>query len=215
MDEKLLFMINRNWASPELDRMMALASSFDVWFPIIAILVLVLLIRGSFKMRACILTAGLIIGINDGIVSRNLKRIVDRPRPHQSHNDVRIVDFEQAKPRALAVFRPMKIEMSRVSLEDVDGRSFPSSHTINTCSAAIVGLMFFGLRAWWLGAVATIVSVSRIYVGSHWPSDVLVSIFIGCGSTLLLLALLKLLWSRFGGRVFPKVHGDHPRLFGQ
>jgi undecaprenyl-diphosphatase len=215
MDEKLLFLINRNWASPALDRLMALASSFDVWFPIIAILVLVLLIRGSFKMRACILTAGLIIGINDGIVSRNLKRIVDRPRPHQSHNDVRIVDFEKAKPRVLAVFRPTKIEMSRVSLEDVDGRSFPSSHTINTCSAAIVGLMFFGLRAWWLAAIAAIVSVSRIYVGSHWPSDVLVSIFIGCGSTLLLLALLKLLWGRFGGRVLPKVHGDHPQLFGQ
>jgi undecaprenyl-diphosphatase len=213
MDKKLLFIINRDWASPALDRVMALASSFDVWFPIIAILALVLLIRGPFRMRAFILTAGLIVGINDGIVSKNLKRIVDRPRPHQTHNDVRVVDFEKAKPRVLAVGLPMKVEMSRATLEDVEGRSFPSSHTINTCSVAVAGLVFFGLRAWWLAGIAVLVSMSRIYVGSHWPSDVFVSVFIGCGSTLLLLALLRVLWERLGGRLLPRVHAEHPQLF--
>jgi undecaprenyl-diphosphatase len=213
MDEKLLFLINRDWASPALDRVMALASSFDVWFPVIAILVLALLIRGSFRMRAFILTAGLIVGINDGIISKTMKRVVDRPRPHQSHNDVRIVDFEKAKPRLLAVAQPMKIEMSRISLEDVDGRSFPSSHTINTTSVAVVALMFFGLRAWWLVAIAALVGVSRIYVGSHWPSDVIVSVFIGCGSTLLLLPLVNLVWNRFGSWLLPNVHRQHPQLF--
>src|SRR4029450_13556441 len=103
----------------------------------------------------------LIVGINDGLVSKNLKRIVDRPRPHQSHNDVRIGDFQKAKPRLLAVGKPMKIEMSRVSLEDVDGRSFPSSHTINTWSVAVVALVFFGWRAWGLGAIAGVVSLAR------------------------------------------------------
>ena len=215
MDEKLLFLINRDWASPGLDRVMALASSFDVWFPFIALAILVLLIRGSFRVRACILTAGLIVGINDGLVSKTLKRVVDRPRPHQSHNDVRIVDFQKAKPRILAIGRPMKIEMSRTSLEDVDGRSFPSSHTINTCSVAVVGLMFFGLQAWWLVVIAALVSLSRIYVGSHWPSDVLVSIFIGCGSTLLLLVIVNALWKCFGGKVLPRVHGQYPSLFSK
>lgn len=213
MDEKLLFLINRDWATPALDRIMALASSFDVWFPLIAIVILVLLIRGPFRMRAFVLTAGLIVGINDGAVSKTMKRIVDRPRPHQSHNDVRIVDFQKAKPRLLAVTRPMKVEMSRISLEDVEGRSFPSSHTINTWSVAVVGLVFFGWRAWWLAGIAALVSFSRIYVGSHWPSDVFVSIFIGCGSSLLLLALLKWAWKRFGGNILPRVHHAHPQLF--
>jgi undecaprenyl-diphosphatase len=215
MDEKLLFLINRDWASPALDRVMALASSFDVWFPIIAIVVLVLLVRGSFRMRACILSAGLIVAINDGIVSKSMKRIVDRPRPHQSHNDVRIVDFQKAKPRLLAVTRPLKIEMSRISLEDVDGRSFPSSHTINMWSVAVVALTFFGWRAWWLAAIAALVSLSRIYLGSHWPSDVLVSVFIACGATLLMLTLLRLLWERYGGRITPNIHRVNPKLFGE
>ena len=213
MDEKLLFLINRDWASPALDRVMALASSFGLWLPIIVVVVLVLLVRGSFRARACILCAGLIVGINDGLVSKTLKRVVDRPRPHQSHNDVRIVDFQKAKPRILAIGKPMKVEMSRVSLEDVDGRSFPSSHTINTCSVAVVGLMFFGWRAWWLAAIAALVGALRIYLVSHCPSDVLVCVFIGCGSTLLLLSVLNLFWQRFGGRVLPRVYAGHPKLF--
>ena len=171
-----------------------------------------MLIRGGFRIRACIITAGLIVGFNDGILSKNLKRIVDRPRPHQSHNDVRIVDFEKAKPRVLAIAKPMKVKLSQISLEDVDGRSFPSSHTINTCTVAVVGVAFFGLRAWWLAGIAGLVSFSRIYVGSHWPSDVIVSIFLGCGSALLLLALLNRLWNRFGARFLPKVHREHPQL---
>jgi len=213
MDEKLLFLINRDWASPGLDRAMALASSFDVWLPLISVVLLVLLVRGSFRMRACIVSAALIVGINDGVVSKSMKRMVDRPRPHQSFNDVRVVDFQKAKPRVLAVFKPMKIKLSQISLEDVDGRSFPSSHTINTWSVAVVGVTFFGLRAAWLALIAAVVSFSRIYLGAHWPSDVIVSIFIGIGSTLLLLALLKFLWGRFGGKLMPKTHSEHPNLF--
>jgi undecaprenyl-diphosphatase len=213
MDEKLLFLINREWTSPALDRAMALASCLDAWWPVIALAVLVLLIRGSFHMRACIVLAGLIIGINDGIISNTIKHKVDRPRPHQSHNSVRMLDLDKARPRMLAAFKPVKVRLSQASLEDVEGRSFPSSHTINTWSAAIVGLMFFRRRAWWLVAIAALVSYSRIYTGSHWPSDVLVSIFIGCGSTLLLLTLASKLWQRVGQHFAPQLHAQHPRLF--
>lgn len=213
MDEKLLLLINRDWTSPALDRAMGAASSFAAWVPLIVILVLILLVRGGFKMRAFLLTAGLLVGVSDGVISKTLKRVIDRPRPHQTHHDVRIVDLAKATPRLLALAQPAKVKFSSPSLDDVDGRSFPSSHTMNTLAVALAGAAFFGWRAWPFFVIAAIVAYSRIYTGSHWPSDVLTSAFLGAGSSLLLLALLDALWKRRGAALLPRIHAQHPALF--
>lgn len=212
MDQKLLFLFNREWTSPAADRLMALVSSWDVWLPIAAILIVLFLIKGHFRERAYVVTLLLVVGINDGLVSHTLKRAIGRPRPHQAIAEVRVVDLKKAKPRFLAIFSPAKVKMSKPSLDPVDGRSFPSSHTINMFSVALVSVAFYGWAAWWTFAIAALVSYSRMYVGVHWPSDVITSIFIGIGSSLLLLALFEFLWCRFGGKWLPAIHGRHPRL---
>ena len=212
MDQKLLFLINRQWTSAGLDWFMGAISCFAAWAPILLVLVLVLVFAGGFKLRAFLVTAALIVGINDGLVSKTLKRLVDRPRPHQVMNDVRIVDLAKATPRVLALFKPAKVKLSRVEFGEVEGRSFPSSHTMNCFSAALVALCFFGRRAAWGFGLAALVGYSRIYTGSHWPSDVLTSIFLAFGSTLMLMALAERLWQRAGRRFLPQMHALHPSL---
>jgi len=214
MDQKLLFLINREWTHPVLDRVMALLSSFDAWFWPMIVFVVWILMRGNFRARAFVLVAGLVVGLNDGLVSKSLKRAVDRPRPHQAMNDVRKVDLEKkTKPRLLAVFKPVKEGFSRISLEDVDGRSFPSSHTINMISVALVAVCFYGWRAWWTFLTAGLVGYSRIYTGSHWPSDVVTSIFLGLGCAMLWLAAIEWAWRRWGARLAPGMHSAHPVLY--
>jgi undecaprenyl-diphosphatase len=213
MDQKLLFVINREWTNGAMDLFMAGLTSFDVWIPLIVVLAVFILVRGNFRARAFLLTVGLVVGVNDGVVSNSLKKIVDRPRPHQSHNDVRQVELAKAKPRLLALFKPVKTKMSRVALKDVEGRSFPSSHTMNTTSAAVVALCFYGWRAWWGVVIAGLIGYSRIYTGSHWPSDVVTSVFLGVGFSLLWLAGIGALWRRQAARWLPRVHAEHPRLF--
>lgn len=215
MDQKLLFLINREWTSPAADRVMALASSWGFWMPLAVILVLILLIRGGFKMRAFIVTALLVVAVNDGVVARTLKRAVDRPRPHQAMSDVRVVDLGKAKVPLLGVAKKLKIKMSRQALDDVDGRSFPSSHTMNLFSVAFVGACFFGWRAAWLFGIAALVGYSRIYVGSHWPSDVITSIFLAAGTTFLMMSALDWLWRSRGAAWLPAVHARHASLFAE
>lgn len=195
-----------------MDRFMALVSSWAAWVPFAILAAVFLAVKGDFRMRAFLLVTGLVIGFNDGVLSRTLKRVVDRPRPHQSVNDVRVVDLAKATPRFLAVFKPAKVKMSRITLEEVDGRSFPSSHTMNLVSFAVSAICFFRSRALWALIPAGLVAYSRIYTGSHWPSDVLVSTVLAIGTSLLLIAGLDLLWRVRAGVWFPRWHAQHPRL---
>lgn len=212
MDQKLLFLINREWTNPALDRFMATVTTFDVWTWLIVLLGLWIVKKGGFRARAFVVCALLIVGINDGVVGRTLKRLADRPRPHQALNDVRQVDLAGATPRVLAVGRPLKVKMSRSSLEDVEGRSFPSGHTINCFSAALVCAVFYRRRGWLAFIPAAVVGYSRIYTGNHWPSDVVATVFIAFGSTFLLLAALEWLWRRHGARLLPTVRAAHSSL---
>jgi undecaprenyl-diphosphatase len=214
MDQQLLFLLNRQWIHPVLDRLMAVVTDFGLWAWPILFLALGVALRGGFRGRVFLVTAGLAVLVNDGFVSRPLKRWVDRPRPFQSHNEVRQVELSKKAGRFASVFAPLKIKMSRSILRDVDGRSFPSSHTMNTIAVALVCAVFYRRLGWLAFLPACAVGYSRVYTGSHWPSDVLISIFLGLGVTLLFLAFLEELWRRFGARCFPAFLARHPTLFG-
>lgn len=212
MDQKLLFLINREWTGPALDQFMALMSSYAAWAPVFALLVVLVLWRGGFRARAFVLSAALIVGFNDGLLARTLKHLADRPRPHQALSGVRMLDFAKAAPRMLALGKPLKIKLSSPSGEDVVGKSFPSAHTINSFSIALVCACFFRRWGWLAFLPAAAVGYSRIYTGAHWPSDVLTSLFLGLGSSLLLLGAFEWLWRKHGARLLPVIHTRHPRL---
>ena len=88
MDQQLLFLINREWTCAPLDWFMAALSCLAAWLPWLIVAGLALLVLGNFRERAFVVTLLVVVAINDGIVSNSLKHLVDRPRPHQSHNAV-------------------------------------------------------------------------------------------------------------------------------
>ena len=197
---------------------MALVSSLPAWLPLLVLAGCVALWRGGFRARAFIVVAGLVVGINDGVVAKTVKRLADRPRPHQVMAGVRVVDLAKVKfptPRVLAVTKPVTEKFSRptADLEKVEGRSFPSSHCMNTISIALVAAAFYRRRGWLAFGPALLVSYSRVYVGAHWPSDIATSIFFALGTSLLLLALCAMLWRGLGARLFPQLYAGHPSLF--
>jgi undecaprenyl-diphosphatase len=209
MEEKLLTLINRDWTSPALDGLMAVMSSLNAWVLPLMVLIVGVVIYGGFRARAMLVVLALTILVSDSLVGNGLKHLIRRPRPNEVVAGVRIVslNLHRPVPRLMALVSGQQpagkvhggsewihVVFSRPDPEHARGRSFPSDHTLNNVCAAMV-LAFFYRRFGWLYAIpAALVAYSRIYVGSHWPSDVAISIVMGLGMSLLLLALYEWLW---------------------
>ena len=67
--------------------------------------------------------------------------------------------------------------------------SFPSGHaTVAFACATVLALAVPRLR-WWLYALAALIAFSRVYVGVHYPGDVLVGALLGVAIARALLML--------------------------
>jgi undecaprenyl-diphosphatase len=214
MDKTLLLLINREWTNPFLDWLMATFTNFDAWLPILVIAIFLLLWRGNFRVRSFVLVTLIAIGFTDGIFTQFAKKLVNRPRPAQSLAEVREVSLQKKKPAILGIFLPVKVSVSQPPEGPVAGRSFPSGHAMNNTVIATLAILFLGR----IGALyilpAALVSYSRIYCGSHWPSDVFVSILLAIGFSLIVASVLNLLYERGVARWFPVFAREHPSLLG-
>jgi undecaprenyl-diphosphatase len=61
----------------------------------------------------------------------------------------------------------------------LDRYSFPSGHTLHAVSFSTVAIYYFPALAWILVPFTMLVASSRIVLGLHYPSDVLVATLIG------------------------------------
>ncbi|QRP50575.1 phosphatase PAP2 family protein [Amycolatopsis sp. FDAARGOS 1241] len=80
--------------------------------------------------------------------------------------------------------------------------AFPSNHTVLV--AAFAGALFFIRRAWgwWATAFALLIGVSRVYLGAHYPHDVLAGLAVGLGVGLCGVAVHRYL-QRLAERILP------------
>lgn len=166
LDHDLFFFINRNLDNAFFNAIMPWIREPKLWLPLYVIL-LVLLIRLK-KSRSWLWIIGLAftVGSADYLASGIFKPNFERPRPCWHEN--------------------LKQE---VVLRKSDGNcggkyGFASSHASNHFAIALFLSLVFGWKwkskyRWFLFVWAASIAFAQVYVGVHFPGDVLVGALLG------------------------------------
>ncbi len=154
-DQVVFYFINVKLANPITDLIMPEVTSDWNLRILYAVAMIALIWKGNRQLRWLVLFSILTLALTDQVSSIFLKDWIGRIRPCATLSGVHLLVGCGA------------------------GKSMPSSHAANCFGqAALFGLLYVQAR-WPLVIFASVVALSRVFVGVHYPGDVLVGTMIG------------------------------------
>jgi len=173
LDIKIFFLINQTLSNPVFDSIMPLITNKNNWVLIIIILFFYLAIMNGRRGQIALVILIVVVGLTDSFSTFILKPYFGRIRP--SYDIYEYINLLVAK----------------------GGKwSMPSNHAANISAIAVVLSYFYEKMKIPLFSLAVIIAFSRVYVGVHYPADVLLGGLIGYGMAWLILTLWVILKMR-------------------
>ena len=184
IDTEILLAIN-GWHAPWADTLMWIISAKATWIPLYLLLIGLLVwryrqpamtsVKWLQRVPACvvmIVVIGLAVGAADFIASGILKELVARPRP------TRVPELEGV----LHLVNGYK-----------SGRyGFVSSHAANTMAVALLFSLIWRNKIATVGLMLWVAAncYSRMYLGVHYPTDILGGLMVGALVAVVVYAML-------------------------
>lgn len=179
IDHWLFLKINHEWTNSFLDLFFPFFTNI-LKYPIIAYILIPISLAIAFyknkeKTGKVLLSTLVVVGISDFIGYQILKASFKRPRPH--HTEIGSIVKVPYAPKSY---------------------SFPSNHALNSMAIAQNLAYYFPPLRPFLYFFALLMSYSRVYVGVHYPLDVLAGGIIGL---LLAIFIRWMLLNRISNRL--------------
>lgn len=173
LDHAIFQFLNSQFTNGFFDWFMPFITDAKTWMPVILIGWLFFICTGGRQAKVLALALFLSVGMTDIICARVFKKAVGRLRP---------CALEET-----ATFK------CRLLLPKKTSKSFPSNHAANTAAFAAATAVVCGLKpALPLMVVAFFIGYSRVYVGVHFPLDVLAGWLAGIAIAVFISRYLKL-----------------------
>ena len=157
LDTQLFVLLNSTLTNPALDWLMPAITEQENWYPVLGGLWVAMIIWGGRKGRMAAVMFVIAIALADQITCSCLKPLVGRLRPCNA----------------------LSPEQCRLLVGGSKAMSFPSAHASNSFAMATVATWRFRKFAPVFYVVAALVAYSRVYVGLHYPFDVMAGAILG------------------------------------
>jgi undecaprenyl-diphosphatase len=188
-DERIFRLLNGNWLNPILDHLLPFATDAGNFILPFVVAAIVIVLVGRVRGLRFLVLAVVSVVVADAIGTHIFKYSFLRARPCIALADVRLLVGCTKLP------------------------SFPSNHAVNaTVLATLISLYMPRL---WLAAttLAILVGYSRVYVGVHYPLDVLAGSVLGIVVALAFSGVMSFVWPLSSEpakrrRIFPIKIGD-------
>ncbi len=191
LDKALMIFFNKSITNSLFDFIMPIITSKDFLTVIGTLLIFYLAVFCGKKGKIAILVLIFAAGASDAICAQIIKPWVGRIRP--SHEFIEFINLLVSK----------------------GGKwSFPSNHAANSFAFATVLSYFFEQKKVVLFALASIIAFSRVYVGVHYPLDIICGAVIGYILSWMVLSLWIIIKMRElkRGRMWVWYASDTPPL---
>ncbi|MEA3297411.1 MAG: phosphatase PAP2 family protein [candidate division Zixibacteria bacterium] len=156
IDRTLFEFINIQLANSVTDFIMPIITSDNLLRVLYGFAMVLILIYGNRRLRWLVLFSVVALTLTDQISSQFLKNLIERPRPCHILEEINLL------------------------VGCGGGFAMPSSHAANAFGQACLFSMCIKELKYYIYAFASLIAVSRIFVGVHYPGDIIVGAVVGC-----------------------------------